>query len=1661
MKHKIIFALVCIMVISFFNVPIMNAEKYENGAYIITPTAENCIDFNGWIGASGLKRYDGVTVAPTGGGNAIFEVPESLDGWVDVYYYIPKHTDIISCAATLIVDKVGVKEIVLPIQVSNTQGGFWQKAGTVYFSNDIFETINVSRGDSGASRLTDVKFVPGGLPSYIITLGDFSTTGDWQNLSQQGAYHERALFSNKANGENAIVRTNDLTPGEYYVYVHSLDFAYKTGSRNFSMIINGTEFKKKEDRYFGTHLVGSELENSITDSNLAIPYFDWEKVGSPKDTITVGEDGVLCIELLAKSGNARVDGLFLTTDPNLEMLSTMEQSVKTYEAFPSNLAYQEQILFPENAKGTLKNVESTAVLQNKYTNIMFKKGISSENRTVVQREIKVGDTVVVPFENGLGFLSLYAEKVNSYQRVGYYGSYDVSFTSSNGEMINRKTDNVFLAGIPEWLVPDTLEQIDENTVQMTAVGTNCNLVAIWTLEESDKEPKVEVTFTAKKDGEYSLGLFNEVNEIPKNQIAFVLNPYRWQESRYPDPGVTITETNSSTNHTQMTYKMNEFGQEISLGVAIDQSSIDITVPMEGTELETRRWPHDTITFTGTSSWTEDIQPDGSYKSFLIDYTEENADFVMNTTGANGNIQPAIFAPKMASVDSAFKAGESYTVSYRPLSIVSNQGENRGWYDCYNHVVKDIRGVYDYRDNYYSSMTDASFNILNLLKNDFMSGWSNDMLGHINVEDVYWSSNSNGLVYLQNYLLTEDEELLHKRTLPSMAAMLTRGSHHFYRDFTLRNKSEGPINKELDFTSVGMGNAGFEGAYQMTHGVMPIFRTISKKRLMSTEVESGELFLRNTTDLYWFERANGSESYSETIKNADEYLKNRAFVSASNKVDEESFLNISYTPQFQAQFDAYEITGDIKYLEGAIEGARRFLPTIRVTDMAESKDQMVVENIEQHVNEDKKYRTDALLYDGQRYRRGAEMIFKGETVNENDAVYSDYETVGYAEDAITVRDMTGAYPAWVTARTGLGVEQFYTCLEGKNIMMSTWAGDVLRLGYLSNDQVMMDLARSSIVGRFSNYPGYYYTNYTRLPGQPDYPTESFDITSLYFHHIPVFLAAVQDYLFSNAWVKSEGKVDFPNTRVQGYAWFNNRMYGHEPGTIYNETNMWPWLKEGTISVSSKQIDWIAGRKNGRVAFVLTNAGDNIENITVKLNPELGVQEGSIVTIYDKEGNISTTQVMNGIIQISIPQKGIKTIAMDGTNVKAPQYSEIEFDEKAEVTLDQSAIGLMYANNTYAPSYYANASGGYNYSYSTETGYDVKAYALSMDSQNYAAYIFVGGRSADQYSFIDETGKTIISGGDGDKGIIKTTLKWHFDDEKEINTVVDEVFPYEFLISDVPSDKKVVFTVETEFKNETKALDKEYIVAPKRVTFADEVTKENFAAIPMDVVINNLEGVSEPLTQGTVKFCIHNTEITQTAFNGYNFMADDAIKGCYLSGYLKVKDVDATDNIEESGYLIFDNVEIIQSRNNATKTRVDFSIADPFTGLDNANLDQWAVYDKDGSYLGVKQNVLSIDNQSASYEWGNLYITNAKNDNTVKVSKDGNVYTISCDGAKFVKVFTATYQNGRMTDISFEDVIVSFNNPKTITVLSENQKVFVWENMMYEGSTLKPLLPVLIK
>ncbi len=147
MKKYFTLLLAVLMVLSLLPFTDISVAAEEDGV-IITPTAENCVEFYGWTGSSGLKRYDGKTTAPTGGGTAIFEVPEALDGWVDVYYYIPEYslgyTATISCGVGLIVNVGDEREIKLSVLVTDGNGGYWERAGSEHRKRSLLRYDNIS-----------------------------------------------------------------------------------------------------------------------------------------------------------------------------------------------------------------------------------------------------------------------------------------------------------------------------------------------------------------------------------------------------------------------------------------------------------------------------------------------------------------------------------------------------------------------------------------------------------------------------------------------------------------------------------------------------------------------------------------------------------------------------------------------------------------------------------------------------------------------------------------------------------------------------------------------------------------------------------------------------------------------------------------------------------------------------------------------------------------------------------------------------------------------------------------------------------------------------------------------------------------------------------------------------------------------------------------------------------------------------------------------------------------------------------------------------------------------------------------------------------------------------------------------------------------------------
>ena len=145
----------------------------------------------------------------------------------------------------------------------------------------------------------------------------------------------------------------------------------------------------------------------------------------------------------------------------------------------------------------------------------------------------------------------------------------------------------------------------------------------------------------------------------------------------------------------------------------------------------------------------------------------------------------------------------------------------------------------------------------------------------------------------------------------------------------------------------------------------------------------------------------------------------------------------------------------------------------------------------------------------------------------------------------------------------------------NIMQSTWAPHLLRVYRHTNRTLFRTFARNSVIGRFANYPGYYLTCFTDLVHDPRYPYTGPDITSIYYHHIPVHYAFAMDYLVADAEARSGGQVVFPWVKQKNYAWFNNRVYTAEPGTVYSDRNAVLWLERGLVT-TDLQTDWLAAR-----------------------------------------------------------------------------------------------------------------------------------------------------------------------------------------------------------------------------------------------------------------------------------------------------------------------------------------------------------------------------------------------------------------------------------------------------------------------------------------------------
>ena len=254
------------------------------------------------------------------------------------------------------------------------------------------------------------------------------------------------------------------------------------------------------------------------------------------------------------------------------------------------------------------------------------------------------------------------------------------------------------------------------------------------------------------------------------------------------------------------------------------------------------------------------------------------------------------------------------------------------------------------------------------------------------------------------------------------------------------------------------------------------------------------------------------------------------------------------------------------------------------------------------------------------------------------------------------------PTWLPSRVGLGLEQpstFFT--ESLNMIMSSWAGDLMKLSVYTGEELFSIAARNAIVGRFGNYPGYYQNRFITFQQKPEYPYIGPDFSSIYWHHIPPFLAMLEDFIFAQAWAWSDRKISFPSVRQQGYAYFNSNQYGHLSGSFFGVEGMWPWLDQGVLTVDNVQIDWLAARKNGMLGIALMNESVEAVMTEIKLGPKSGENYTGTAQLCYRDGEVETVYIQNGKLKVTVAGHTLVGLLVPSKVVREPLFANKRMEQ----------------------------------------------------------------------------------------------------------------------------------------------------------------------------------------------------------------------------------------------------------------------------------------------------------------------------------------------------------------------------------------------------------------
>ena len=680
----------------------------------------------------------------------------------------------------------------------------------------------------------------------------------------------------------------------------------------------------------------------------------------------------------------------------------------------------------------------------------------------------------------------------------------------------------------------------------------------------------------------------------------------------------------------------------------------------------------------------------------------NSRFGVVLRNEQGNAQPMLFAPVLGGIGSQMKVGIPF---FFKMNIWAG---NKNIADAYKNIAEEIFGFRNYRKNDISSLNNTFENIVKYAQSGY--AWFIDSLkGCAYSTDVPGAvKNVSALNPLELSLVADNAEMFNKRAYPILEYMLSREKFLFSLDpeQKIQNPSRkmmGPVAPITELTAI----------YNITEKNNPFLIKLAKEeynssRMRNLEVKESGKNWKNALAIY---NATGEKEYlKEAVQLADEYLKNRETKKSGSFDDPYSqgfFFWPGYTNDWINLIELYEVTRDEKYLKSAHNGARHYAMFCWMSP-----------------------------------------VIPDDSINVNEGgkapIYWYLKSKGH-EQMKAPEEMA---PAWRLSEIGLTSESSGTSTGHRAIFMANYAPWMLRLGYYTNDKFLQNIAKSAIIGRYRNFPGYHMnTERTTIYEKEDYPLKAhkqLSYNSFHYNHILPMASLLLDYLVTDTYVRTKGAVDFPSEFIEGYAYLQNKFYGHKAGHFYGK-EAWLWMPNNLLQSSSVELNYISARGENRLMVAFANQSNVEQEAVIRFNNEiLKFDENRTYQVRVRVNNdrVDPIAMQGHELTIKVPANGLTAIEIE----------DVAIDTKIQEKLNLPAVAWK---NGYAES---------------KTG---DARMMIINAGNYATKAFVYLREDDSV-------------------YKEVTLSMKRNDDKIIQ-LKDKHFPYEFTLDINNNDQAISFKI----------------------------------------------------------------------------------------------------------------------------------------------------------------------------------------------------------------------------------------------------------------------------